>query len=502
MNENQQLVRNRQESHQRIIIALSIIILLSNLAVLAIFLSGKGSAGLNLKSIFSELAINVIIVSATILWLKLAPETAFNKYLTMIMAGIVILLFDSLLSGSREIFADFYLIVILSLLYFDLGVTIFSFILMGVLHAIFIKIAGHSIGTEEMMVRYLNFFWAAIGAGTIAIIAKGFLLTAISKADEASTMTNSIKNVAEGLVSEAEHLAQSTNTLLTAANSTGDAARQVNTSVENLAQSANAGASRVERTTALIKEMAQALKVAGNSIQTVTDQSARFKHIVQDGMTTISQQYKTMERSNDAQVGASTAVTSLTEKSREIANISELITGIADQTNLLALNAAIEAARAGEAGRGFAVVAEEVRKLAEQSGQAASSIAHMIVEVQLGIESTVKQIEMATLMNDEEAQAVNKTSQAFQQVETGALNIDEAVQEVSAIVEQMLASTEQVVDEVDSMLHSSRETAANTRQISALVEEQNRSISSVVDMVQKLEQATDNLEKMASSLSA
>ena len=69
-------------------------------------------------------------------------------------------------------------------------------------------------------------------------------------------------------------------------------------------------------------------------------------------------------------------------KSDEIGGIVETITGIAEQTNLLALNAAIEAARAGEQGRGFAVVAEEVRKLAEESQQAAGTIAALIGEIQ------------------------------------------------------------------------------------------------------------------------
>ena len=69
-------------------------------------------------------------------------------------------------------------------------------------------------------------------------------------------------------------------------------------------------------------------------------------------------------------------------KSEQIGGIVETITGIAGQTNLLALNAAIEAARAGEQGRGFAVVAEEVRKLAEESQQAAERSPTLIAEIQ------------------------------------------------------------------------------------------------------------------------
>ncbi|MFZ5592140.1 MAG: methyl-accepting chemotaxis protein, partial [Bacillota bacterium] len=107
----------------------------------------------------------------------------------------------------------------------------------------------------------------------------------------------------------------------------------------------------------------------------------------EQGLVAVEDTVRKIASIKDAAEDISRAVQDLGHLSGKIGEITAVITGIAEQTNLLALNAAIEAARAGEHGRGFAVVAEEVRQLAEQSGNAAKEIAGLIDQIKAGVET-------------------------------------------------------------------------------------------------------------------
>lgn len=107
---------------------------------------------------------------------------------------------------------------------------------------------------------------------------------------------------------------------------------------------------------------------------------------------------------------------SLSARSSEIAEVTNLIKEIADQTNLLALNASIEAARAGEAGRGFAVVADEVRKLAEKTQSATSDIENVVNHMQTEIkkvEENTQNVQNNMEKVDENTQDIKERVEGF-----------------------------------------------------------------------------------------
>ncbi len=152
-------------------------------------------------------------------------------------------------------------------------------------------------------------------------------------------------------------------------------------------------------------------------------------------------------------------IRNLKDKSSEISGSAGLIAEVADQTNLLALNAAIEAARAGEHGRGFAVVADEVRKLAERTGQTTAQITNMISDIQKEIEVTVAAMEQTLPQVEKGLELAGITSELLNEIQAKANDSLAMAQNVSE------SSTQQEVgiQTVQSYLSEMADMSSNTQ---------------------------------------
>ncbi|MBF4694602.1 methyl-accepting chemotaxis protein [Fusibacter ferrireducens] len=187
----------------------------------------------------------------------------------------------------------------------------------------------------------------------------------------------------------------------------------------------------------------------------------------------------------------------LKNSANDIGGITEAIKSISEQTNLLALNASIEAARAGEAGRGFAVVADEIRKLAEQSNLSADQIASIIGIIQ-------NEIEEIYVRFDQIFQGIKKTTEVSEITKSSmdtALTITEssnvAVEEIAAISEEQAASMMEINYSMTRFEQTLVNTNDMTTHISAIAEQQMASTEQILNMIEELKTRSHELVEKA-----
>jgi methyl-accepting chemotaxis protein len=253
----------------------------------------------------------------------------------------------------------------------------------------------------------------------------------------------------------------------TTADTVTSATPEVATTSDEARRAVNQIATAVSKNAKGAEDQVRMVDAARHSADEGSRAAQEATEVAREGAGAAEQATAAMGAVRESTVHASQAIRSLAGKSDEIGGIVATIGGIAEQTNLLALNAAIEAARAGESGRGFAVVAEEVRKLAEESQQAAAAIGGLIEQVQTETQRAVEVVEAGAQRSDEGAAVVEQARAAFERISESVSamsahigEIATATGEVASVAEESSASAEQVSA-------STQETSASTQQIAA-----------------------------------
>ena len=309
-----------------------------------------------------------------------------------------------------------------------------------------------------------------------------------------NTMKGNLRQLIKQIVTTTEQIAASSEQLTASAEQTAQATNQVAMTISEVAEGAEKQANAVDTTAAVVEQMSasiQQVAANANSVSGVADKAASA---AAQGNTVVNVAMKQMGTIEKTVSSSAQVVTNLGERSKEIGQIVDTISGIAGQTNLLALNAAIEAARAGEQGRGFAVVAEEVRKLAEQSQQAAKQIANLISEIQDETDRAVMAMNKGAQEVKVGAEVVNNAGQAFKDIVSLIGEVSSQSREITAAIQQMASGSQLIVASVQGIDTISKGTAAQTQTVSAATEEQSATMEEIAASSQALARMAEDLQ--------
>ena len=304
-------------------------------------------------------------------------------------------------------------------------------------------------------------------------------------------MRQTVSKVIQKTNDAANQFAASSQELNASANQSAQASEQV-------AQSVTSSAGAVVEQQGLINDAMNAINVSVTSIETLTKTSDLVAENVGKAMIEANAGTEAVEAAVNQIISvekivndSALTVDKLGERSKEIGQIVESISGIAEQTNLLALNAAIEAARAGEHGRGFAVVSEEVRKLAEESQESSQKIATLIGEIQAETTTAVDSMQKGNAAVRAGTQSVERLRDTFDSIKEASIKVETEAKNMVRELKAVESATFKIRHCNDKTLEKGLGISKEMESVSAAAQQQSASseeISSAAEALSRLAQ--------------
>ncbi len=242
-------------------------------------------------------------------------------------------------------------------------------------------------------------------------------------------------------------------------------------SAQEISKSSAQQSSSTGNMAASVEQLTVSISSVSESAQEALSHSKELRQVSLEGESIINNTLREMGTIADLVNVTANAVTQMSESSRQISTVIEVIREVTEQTNLLALNAAIEAARAGEMGRGFSVVADEVRKLAEKTSESANEIAHTISQVRSSTEEAVSRMGRVVESVSNGQQMAQNAGSKIAAIQEKVQAVTTSIDHISVALQEQTQASHTISQSVENIAQMTEENAAATQTTSETAEQ-------------------------------
>ncbi|MCD9026492.1 methyl-accepting chemotaxis protein [Cohnella silvisoli] len=255
---------------------------------------------------------------------------------------------------------------------------------------------------------------------------------------------------------------------------------------------------RLEEAFSSLQEVSAASQEIRGVTEELNSQSQKTRDVVIEVCRSLNHTDEVMNDLSRNHGSMEERVNDLIAQASKIGEINELIQEIVTQTSLLALNAAIEAAHAGEHGRGFSIVAQEIKKLAEQSGEAVKRSTSIVQNIESGIRQVVSSVDREKNSVSLGLVEMNKTREKMDIIFNSFLKVDQHVSKTlefaveqadrttatSSLLEEVVESVSLTINSVDDTLAQNKRQRTEINNLGRVSEELKESADELIAAVQ------------------